>query len=235
MADLFSNVYNRYLDWLNDQANTGGNVTNNALDTINRAQRNLWQYRAWCELVKTASLTVTNLVASLPSDYGRLISMWHDSDSDGKPDFYYYLEGRPDNGYRLRDPFTKAGGHSRTVTFFRAPSYTPQIEYQFALDDFTNVGTEYSFFPEDLLFAEAQLIHVADGAFIAGNDINTIEKRRNELRRDFEDAHQWLNADMRMQSNDSFGHEVQQEEYAMDGEMSSGTARHHEADYDDGN
>jgi hypothetical protein len=231
-SETYTSVKNDFLDWMSDQANDGGNVTDVALRTINKAQLSLWRYRPWTYLLKSQTLTLTSKAATLPVDFGRVVRVYSDSDGDGKPDTFFYEHGRYDNGYKIRDVFAKATGHAFTITFYSTPANTVYLDHIVKLDDFTGTGTEYSYFPGDLLLAEAQYIHIVDSGLI-GDEFQAIVNRRNELLRDYEEAHQYVNVDPRVQHNDYYGNEVLQETYTLDGEMASGTNRH-SLDYDDG-
>lgn len=228
---LYSDIYNRLLDWMSDVANTGGNVSNRARDLLNRAQEQLRIYRAWDGLLKRSQLTVTDKVATLPDDCREIVRVWHDSDSDGKPDFYYYQDSkRPDDGYYITDTFAKATGHTRTMTFYAAPSYDPYVEYIHSLDEFTGDGTEYSYFPGELLLATAQLIHVTESG-IVGNEYSAIERRQSHLMLDYEQSHQYQNIDPRSVQNDDDGVEIELEDFNLyDG--AGGIVSHFDNDYD---
>lgn len=213
-SEVFSTAYNRMKDWL-IEANDGGNVTDLALDLLNRAQERLRMYRPWEELVKQQALTVSSKTASLPSDCGEILALWHDSDSDGHPDFYYYNRSRRvDTGYRMTDSFTKAAGHARTITFYAAPSYTVYLEYIIKLDDFANSGTEYSFFPIDLLVAQAQIIHYTEQDLV-DEGYRAVFDNWQRLLVDYEQAHSWRNIDMRWEITDDQNNDVEQEVYSL--------------------
>ncbi len=52
-------------------------------------------------LTKTVQLSLSGLTVALPSDYGLLINCYADTDSDGKPDFYYFKDGELLEGFKL--------------------------------------------------------------------------------------------------------------------------------------
>jgi len=215
-SDVFSTIKNRLLDWL-QFANTGGNVSDLALDLLNRAQRELWNYRAWEYSVRRVTLTVSNKVATLPAGFGKVLRVFSDTNGDGLPDFYYYnRSSRADDGYYLTDSFAKATGHSWTMTFWSAPQNTVTLEYQIILDDFNGAETEYSFFPGELLLVRAQKIHITEAALV-GNDYTAIMNREKELLLDYEHAHHYRNVDPRMELSDENGTQIENEEFDLGG------------------
>jgi hypothetical protein len=221
-SDLFANIKNAFLDWMDDQDNSGGNVSDTALATLNRAQDNLERYECWDGLVKDANLTLGGTdgrTANLPTDFsGEVVGVGIDTNSDGKFDFLYYKDSTDvSNGYKIRYVFTPATGYAGTIQFLNTPQQTPILRYKIKLTAFTGAGTEYSFFPFDLLLAEAQYIHVTESG-IVGNDLQAIEKRRKELLRDFKQERQYKNHDMRSVQNDNMGYPVYNAGYSLIGE-----------------
>lgn len=218
-SDLYSDIKNSYLDWMDDQDNSGGNVSDNALSTFNRAQNSLARYETWDFLVKDAALTLSGVTANLPSDYGEMIGIYLDTNADGKPDFWYYRDSvEPSNGYKLRMTFAKATGYSGTITFFGTPQNTPYIRYKIFLTPFTGTGTEYSVFPFELLLTEAKYLHIIDSGLI-GPDYEAIKNLRKEQLRDFRQEYQYKNCDMRVVQNDDRGYPVYNGGYSMDGDV----------------
>jgi hypothetical protein len=221
-SDLFSNIKNALLDWMDDQDNTGGNVSDTALLLLNRAQDSLERQYAWDMLVKDAALTLGGAdgrTANLPTDYGEVLAVYIDSNSDGKPDFFYYRDSSDvSNSYKMRFTFVPATGFAGTIQFQSTPQNTPYIRYKVKLADFAGTGTEYSFFPFDLLLLEAQYIHIVESGLV-GPDYAAIEKRRKEVLRDFRQEHQFKNNDMRCVQNDARGYPIYNGGYSMTGEV----------------
>jgi hypothetical protein len=184
-ADLFANIKNAFLDWMDDQDNTGGNVADTALSTLNRAQDNLERYECWDGLVKDANLTLGGTdgrTANLPTDFsGEIVAVGTDPTGDGKLDTLYFKDSTDiSNGYKIRYVFTPATGYAGTIQFLSTPQNTPVIRYKIKLTAFTGRGTEYSFFPFDLLLAEAKYIHVIESGIVT-NDLQAIKDQRKEL------------------------------------------------------
>jgi hypothetical protein len=160
-------VRNRFSSWLDI---TPANVTNPYLDYINRGQRKLWMYRDWKALIPPpVALTVTDKVASVPADFGKLRRVFTDTDSDLIPDKMYYQRDRmPGNSYWFYDDFDKGTGHEHKIQFSKDPQSTVYLEYVKILDPFTatdsetNPADEYSFFPPELLLMAAQTEHTSN-------------------------------------------------------------------------
>jgi len=214
--DVFSTIRNRMLDWLSDVANEGNNITDLATDLLNRAQRELWEYRAWEYLLESGySLTISSKAATLPSDFGRMVRVWHDTDGDNRPDFYYYnRSNRVDDGYYIVSGFTKAAGHTWTINFYNSPTQTVKIDYIKTLEDFTGTGTEYSFFPGELLLCTAQKIHITESDMI-GPEYSAMRQRQLEMLANYEHANHYVNVDMRLEVVDDAGDRVETEEYDL--------------------
>lgn len=229
--DTYTQIAARLNDWLEC---SGGSVSNLALDLLNRAQRNLQQYLPWDYLVKRSALTVTNKRANLPSDCGQILDIYHDSDGDGRPDYHYFQNGAySDNGFVVENSFTVSSGHSLAIAFYSAPTNTPYIAYQATLADFAGTGTEYSYFPGDLLLIEAMYIHITEMGQV-GPEYQSIVARREELLRDYRQAHQGSAQDQRMVQNDIIGDPIEQSGYAMDGSIDGVTTDRHSPSYDRG-
>ena len=214
------NLYATFKQQLDDTitGESGDSTVDLVLAYFNRAQDFLWQRRPWQELITRVQLTMTtSTTASLPAACGRLIRVWYDSDSDGRPDKYFFNNGKYDDGYYITNTFTKAGGHVRTISFYRGPDHTPYIEYLRLLERFTGTGSgdEYSYFPPNLLVKTAQKIHIEESDLV-GNEYKAILDAWAEEIRDYEQSHQWLNIDMRMQNNDDAGDPIETEQYNLE-------------------
>ncbi len=206
-AEVFSDFKKRINDWAN-VAETGGNVTNFPLDLANRAQNWLTLYKPWTEQLKTATLTMDGNVASLPSDYGVLVDIRWDSNSDGKPEGYWYKDGRLQNGYTIKNAFTKAVGHNRSITFFNTLSQTPILLYQYALADFVDSdAAEYTFFPGELLYRTAQRLHIVDSGMTSAEQLIILKEQEQQLK-DYTQSHHLVNSELRLAILDDLGREV---------------------------
>jgi hypothetical protein len=218
MSDYRNRKYSEFsptlTDWLREE---GGAVTDLTLSLINRAQDWLYQYRAWDELIKVEqrTLSATNSI-TMPATYGGiLLAVFCDTNGDHKPDRYYYKDGAIDSGYRLQNTFAKATGHSVVLQFFSTPPANPYIKYPVVLADFTGSGTEYTFFPSDLLLATAQLIHIQE-ADLVGNEYKAILDKQATLLRDYEQSHQHQNVELNMRQTDESGEQIANDSIDLD-------------------
>jgi len=213
-SETYETLSKRFKEWVTDRDHTGSYVSDIILDYINRAKEVLCDKAFWEDLMKQSSLTLTNKVASLPSDYAKTYGVFHDSDGDGKPDFFYYNNGKYENGYRLQRTFSKAAGSSFTMSFFRDPSYTVTLLYQALLEDYTGEGTEYLFFPGELMLKQAQILYKEDADDVGG-DYDRLVVAFNKLLTEFKAGHQYSNPDFKMEQNDAQGNVVQNENYNL--------------------
>jgi len=236
MADYRNRQYSEFspilTDWLREE---GGTVTDLTKSLLNRAQDWLWQYRAWDELIKYQQITLsaTNTI-TLPSTYGGiLMQVFCDTDGDGKPDRYYYKDGQNASGYRLESTFAKATGHSVILRFFSTPPANPYIKFPVLLTDFAGTGTEYTFFPADLLIATAQMIHIQE-ADLVGNEYQAIIDKQAALLRDYEQSHQHQNVEMNMRQTDEAGEDIENDSFDLDGGRDSRYVSDYDNSYDMG-
>ena len=227
-------VYGRLREWLLDQGNVGDYVTDVSLDLLNRANQNLWGKQFWQDLMKWQLLTLTNKVATLPSDFGKTYCVFEDSDSDGKPDKYYYLNGKPINGYRKETVYTKADGKSFTFRFFQTPGSPLYLLHQKVIDDFTAAGVaeateaarEYIFWPEELLLLEAQLIHKQDADDTGDGNYDRIKAAHKDIYTAFKRSAQFDNPDYVLEQNDAAGTRVSNQSSDLLGGDSFGGFHH---------
>ena len=224
MSNLYTVPYSTFMkrldDWLREN---GGSVVDLPLDLLNRAIDRLMLYKDWEGLIVRYPLTITSQVAALPANFSREVRVWHDSNSDGKGDYYYYAHANHDDGYFKNDAFTMAAGHVNTLTFYRDPPHTVTCEYIRALDHFTGnddgqaANYEYSYFPSDLVVRTAQMIHTEE-ADIAEPEVNVITNARAVLLKEYESTHQYRNRDFRHEVNDFAGDDVENTQYNLAGD-----------------
>ena len=215
-TETYTEVSNRFKEWMTDRDNTGDYVTNISLDYINRARQVLSEKTFWDDLMKHSDLTVASRIATFPSDYGRTYGMYHDADGDDKADWHYYKDGKYDKGYKLIRNYDKTTGSTFTATFYRAPDYTPILLYQVSLANFVGSGTEYLFFPAELLLKQAQILYKEDADDLGG-DYDRIINSFKQLLMEHKAGHQFSNPDYVMEQNDATGNLVQNEDYSLDG------------------
>ena len=190
---LYSNMAPRLKDWLNVQ---GGEVTDIVLDLINRATDELWHAAEWEFLNKTTVITGPKQYPTsyaIPVDCGKIIAIGYDVDNDGRLDEYLWRQGEPMNGYRVDSYFDKTTGLYQTIAFYYAASYNITIVYKQTLVAFTGVDVEYSFFPENLVVLQAQLIHARENNRDAG-EYQIIEREYIKQLERFKASVQYVNS-----------------------------------------
>lgn len=167
LAAKYSTVKNRLLDWL--RVGNEGNVKNLTLDLCNRAQRTLWEDLDCEGLVKIAALEVIDCVALVPADFGRLLMVFS-SNSGADQVGVLYGNQHPEIAYRftVEDLFDPSTGHSFRIRFAVEPAGTMYLKYQVDLTDIVETDSDgnaievFLFFPEELLFRQAQVCHAEE-------------------------------------------------------------------------
>lgn len=203
--DTFEDIATSFNSWVDSDITDATYVSNLVLEYANRAQESLLSEAAlgWQYLTKTVQLSLSGLTAALPSDYGLLINCYADTDSDGKPDFYYFKDGELLEGFKLLPNFTKSAGHAFSIQFYQNPLEPLFIDYQTALEDFTGEGTEYSFFPHNLIFRKMQHLRCLDkGMLDEWKALSTDFKIEMDK---FKSQHQNIAGTIGIQVNDSRG------------------------------
>lgn len=209
-------------DWLNNRT-IGQAISDYPLILANRAMKSLWMAREWQRLMKETALTITSGVASLPAKFGREVAIGSSLADSGQIDWKFCKDSQVGRGYKITSTFDKATGHTMSMTFFTpydtgSTIYLRYIEY---LDNFTGTGTEYSFFPANLIILAAQKINTAEQAKIQENQLIT-QRYEDELLR-------YCNS---VQNNnagfdagilpDRYGNEVSIQNYKIDGSIDKG-------------
>lgn len=204
-------------DWLTNSG-TGKNVTNLPLTLTNRAQKNLWAKKPWSNLVVRVAMTLTSGAYTLPADFGRIIDVWADLNGQGTPTYWFYDGDSYEHGFRIDAGFTKAAGYARVLTFNYLQQSNVYIRYQKILSDFTGSGTEYSYFPANLILLEAQKINTLEKGSL--KEWQAVSMMFDELFKEFCNATQWVVADATPRINDRFGNEIITESYSLGGDGS---------------
>jgi hypothetical protein len=202
------------LDWLTNSGSSK-NVTDLPLSLANRAQKNLWAKKPWVGLVKTTSLALTNGRAFLPNDFGRIVDVHADMDGNGVGDYWLYEGDSYDRGYKIEPYFTKESGPINRIAFNYAQPVAPRMRYQKMLEDFTGTGTEYSFFPSELVIIEAQRINTLGKGNI--KEYQAFNAAFIECYQDYCNSAQWVNHDNEPRINDRFGYEISSESFSLGG------------------
>jgi len=218
-SDTYTSVANRLKDWMQDASDTGGNVTSRILDLVNRANQSLWMERPWAGLVVRSALTLSSgKTYTLPAACGVILDVYHDTDSDGRPDGHYYEDSSDTaRGYYVSRSYAKDTGFAQTITFMATPSSAPYIRYVKLLEDFAGTGTEYLYFPSELLVAKAQMFHLEDGGLSAGDMYKAIQQKFTREMTNFMQSQQFENREQRMMILDDQGTEVSTDRYNLGG------------------
>lgn len=143
---------------------------------INRAQKYLENKRVLNPLVCASELTIDSItsIATIPSDYRKFIDMRSDSDSDNIYDYPYIVN----TDFEFIRSFSKTTGWTISIKFHISPGkalYEPvYLIYQKALEQFTGTGTEYLFFPMELMDVTTKLLIARDSGEIS-NEYKAID------------------------------------------------------------
>lgn len=216
-SGIVSDIKNELNDWLNTR---GGLVADLALSLINRAIEQLWLRREWDMLRKTYTMTLdVNNSCTVPSDFGRLLFVGRDADSDGVLDWYY---SNGDRDYYKRYELSTALSATNNVTiaikFPFAPASNPILGYVVKLNKVVN-DTDGLFFPATLVLLTAQKIH-ATGKSMSGLEINGINNAWKELIMDYEESNYHIDKSMSKWQQDSNFNRLSIENYSLDGNIS---------------
>jgi hypothetical protein len=194
---------------------TGQSVINKALSYANRAQNNLWAKKPWCDLATDIDVALVNNSFTFPANFGRIVSIWADLSGLGVPDYWYYEGGIYEKGYKLRDSFTNANGHQWTISFHFTQTSSVKMIYQRLLEPFTGEGTEYLFFPLNLILLECQKINLREKGQL--NELAAIKEAFDDEFKDYCNAHQWVNYDSTARINDRNGYQISTDSFSLDG------------------
>jgi len=229
-AELYSEIEPRLADWLQ---NTGGSVSDLPLDLLNRSQHRIEGERQWSYLTVEATLTLSGTSATLPADFGKLIALGLDPVGNGRISWFFVNRGKEERWYKIIPAFSKATGHAWTIKWETAPSSSPVIRYQKRLVDFVGTGTEYSFFPGELLLRTAQMIRIVEKG-LSGPEMRAITDDRDRLFHDYKQAHQYEDAPMDMVQIDEAGNDLSMDIVSLDGNDLNTSRDGYDRSYDRG-
>jgi hypothetical protein len=203
-------------------ARTGQNVTNVRLEYTNRAIKNLWMKKPWTDCAVDYALVLTNNSCALPSDFGRVI--WMYANLEGTSAAGYMLwDSMEYEGYKIRNAFTKATGHSLTMTFNYTQDSGTTMIYQKMLEKLTGEGNEYLFFPASIILLECQKIALREKGSL--KELDAAEAAFNTEFKVFVNARQWVNQAPSGGFNDSYGNPIVMQSYSLDGRVSGSHSR----------
>ena len=230
-SDLYAAIKNRFLDMM-DSANPGGNVSDVALSHINSAQQRLTKKHFWQGLIKEYELAANADAQALPSDFDKVKWVGYDSDGDGYLEQLFFNQAIwREVGYKMRNSFAKATGDSWTIEFFASPSSAPTLIYQVKLDAFTGSGDEYSYFPLELIIAEAHLVYLQESGRL-DNEYDRAKVNRDEILDDYKQSYQYNNSHLANPVVDFFGNPIIFDSYSMTGDISNNAVTGYDRDYD---
>lgn len=204
--DPVDTIVNRLKDTL-VFSDTGNNVSNYALDLLNRAQNWLSMFKQWEFLIKEAELAVgTDRIAQLPTDINTILDIFVDTGGIGVPTIHYYSNSNdPTDLYNLFDTFDATTGHSWYIRFpVNSPiEGTVYLKYTYNLPTI-EAGQLHTFFPSELLFRCAQKLHHEDKG-TTGDSIEYTIRAFNELLDSFTRNSQHTNQKMDFSIKDRWG------------------------------
>lgn len=195
--------------------------TNLGLVVLNQAKDWLCMYKPWRDLRLDTQLTLgADRKCTLPSDFGCMISVWIDPSGIGKPMWFYTLNDN-DIARRYSDEttYSAAAGWTRKIVF-PSSTYLPQnpyITYSKVIADYTGTGTEFSFFPKNIMLVVAKKMLQDFYGVPANQDPGWINMRVNEEIKMFEGYAYNTNVSLDMSVHDRFGNPVFIQGASLDG------------------
>lgn len=222
LSDKYSDLTPLLKDYVTNTTR-GQNVTDIFLSLVNRAQNNLWAKKPWCDLATDVDIVLVGGSYTLPAAFGRIISLWADLAGSGVADYWFYEGNDTAKGYKLRDLFTKAAGHSKVMTFNFAQATSPKMVYQRLLEDFSGTDEEYLFFPLNLMALECQKINLREKGNL--KELVAANATFDDEFKVYCNAHQWVNYDPSSVMRDRSGMRIFVETYQLNGEVVSGSNR----------
>lgn len=215
---IWKDKISKIVELINAQSvyNTSRTTTpsNLGLEVYNQAQDHILMHTLWRDLMVVTQLDIdSNNQITMPSDFGRCISVYTDSSNVGKPDWYYYLD-HPDISKRYTETVdwdSDTGVRTFKFTFPSSSgiSSSPYVVYQKVLDDATQAeideDTKYSFFPKGIMLVAAKLILQDYYGVAANQDPNWILKRFDDEMKDLSQYATYNNAPLDFIVHDGSG------------------------------
>jgi len=203
-------------DWTIN-SRSGKSVSDLQLSLANRATQNLWNKKAWSNLVLLVSLSLDSngayAIDTNLSDFGRIVDI---ADYSDNVPTQWYEEGNDETfGYKMTNAFTKAAGQSRVMTFNNPSVISLKMRYVQTLEKFTGSGTEYSYFPANLVILEAQKINTSSKGNPKQHQLFVQEY--NDAYNDYKNTTQWVNANTRPVMRDHYGSKVTPQTFSLAG------------------
>lgn len=199
-------------------SDTGNNVENYVLDTINRAQAWISMYRPWDFLKKIAPLTIgVDRICSLPTDLNTILRIYVNNDDGGQYVDYYPDAPAVEERYELFDDFTASSGH---VWYIQLPSAASivgplYLKYTYDLQDITEADN-FLFYPSELLLRTAQKLHIGDKG-LTGDRVDNALAEFERVMSNFIRNSQHMNQKMDLNVHDKYGTPKKIGGHALDG------------------
>lgn len=207
-----------YNDLVDDLDHDGGS-DDLALRLINRAQEQIIQEELWHSLLVKYQITLdSNKQADPPSDIylNRIYAIMRDDDENNIAEVYYNYKYDINYGYEFITTGDKDTGYTSKIQFNDPPDNILYIYYQRKLDEFTGSGTEYSWFPRNLMVAAARMIYLAPEA-LTNNDFNAAERRYRNLLKNYSKSVQNQNTSSKFESLDDYGSKIRISRFNLSG------------------
>ena len=228
IGDTIATIRARLRNWLIYSSATSEIATLD-LDFLNRAKAWLESYKWQIDpLITVYSLTLdSSYQVDCPSDLKTIVDVYSDVTINGIPDIHFY-EDHIDPQQRYTKIYThdnETGGYW-TLTFNSLSTFLSSLKLKYAkfLEDYTGSGTEYSFFPGELLLKTAQKLF-AEEKGLTGDNVDLLMKSHIEVLRNYETSIQGNNQVCDLTPKDNYGNPLRISGYKLDGSGGS-TGKH---------
>lgn len=185
---------------------------------LNSAQRLLHGRHDWPWLMSRRQYTLSNKTITLAdnsADREKIKQVFTDDSGDGRPKkFYFQRSSHSDDGYYVTSTFSKSTGITRTLTFYYAPSSNPWVLSKTLLSDMT-ANADISFFPKELVVAQAELLRMRDVGLIQTAEYQTMLSSFEDILAEAKNEMSNENTTNRIEVKDINGRNVQTESYDM--------------------
>jgi len=186
-----------------------GDVQSLKCDLLNRGQEHLTMYRKWTDMCGYHNLTLTDNVASLPSDFVSIVDVLYRTSANDKKYCSYYENGPANRGYEMQRTGDKDTGYTYSIRFYNTVSLAPTLFYQKRLPDFEDQTDtpQYSYFPGELLLKAAQDIHITETG-LTGAEMAVIARAFKARLKEYAAHNEWHTVQLRRKPQDNNGTEI---------------------------
>ena len=183
---------------------TRANDAANVLRYINRAKDILVENGNWTGLKKRTTLSFTNRAATLPTDFGKLESIYYEYAGD--PNRRSYID--PDLILFSDEIFGQDVGYKRNVEIEFDPTDTIKIEYTRSLPSFTGTATDHSYFSAELMTKCVMFLVMSDSRGGTKEAQDAEMKFYNQLKREYSSDRNFVNKGSRVDPRDDGGNKI---------------------------